>query len=123
MTTSIDHAESDASPPINKAAFNQMLSDIRHQRESGAAKLFRRYEPYIRRLAERYLDSDIRPKVSSSDIVQNSVFEACQDLEDFNGSTEKEFRVWLRRIVVNNILNEYRFWSAKDGPGSGLQPI
>ena len=104
---------SDSSPPICRTEFQQLLSDIRQSRELGVEKLFRRYQPYILRLAENYLDSDIRPKVSGSDIVQASVLEACEGLRDFTGTTEREFRFWLRRIVVNNILNEYRFWSAE----------
>lgn len=103
---------SDSSPPIYRTEFQQLMSDIRENRESGVEELFSRYQPYILRLAEKYLDSDIRPKVSGSDIVQASVLEACEGLREFTGTTEQEFRFWLRRIVVNNILNEYRFWSA-----------
>lgn len=105
--------ESDSSPPIYQFSFQQMLADLREHRDDGAEELFSRYEPYIRQLAEQYLDSDIRPKVSGSDIVQTSVMEACHGLTKFRGGTENEFRYWLRRIVVNNVLNEYRFWSAE----------
>ena len=113
MSSVISDDRSDSSPPNYRTEFQQLLADITKDRESGAVRLFDRYEPFVRRLAARYLDSDIQPKVSGSDIVQTSVFEAYQGLADFAGTTDREFRGWLSRIVVNNILNQYRFWAAE----------
>src|SRR6185503_12670803 len=50
------------------------------------------------------LDNRLRVRVSPSDIVQESFFEAHRDFAEFRGKSMGEFVVWLRRIVVNNIL-------------------
>jgi len=62
------------------------------------------YSNYLKLLVAAQLDNRLRPRVSPSDIVQESFFEAHRDFRDFRGQSVGEFVVWLRRIVVNNIL-------------------
>jgi RNA polymerase sigma-70 factor (ECF subfamily) len=50
------------------------------------------------------LDSRLRGRVSPSDIVQDTFFEAHRDFKQFRGQSTAEFVSWLRRIVVHNIL-------------------
>jgi RNA polymerase sigma-70 factor (ECF subfamily) len=62
------------------------------------------YTNYLKLLVSAQLDNRLRARVSPSDIVQESFYEAHRDFGDFRGSSIGEFVVWLRRIVVNNIL-------------------
>jgi RNA polymerase sigma-70 factor (ECF subfamily) len=62
------------------------------------------YSNYLKLLVTAQLDDRLRGRVSPSDIVQESFFEAHRDFGQFRGQTPGEFVVWLRRIVVNNIL-------------------
>lgn len=62
------------------------------------------YSNYLKLLVTAQLDDRLRGRVSPSDIVQESFFEAHRDFGQFRGHTPGEFVVWLRRIVVNNIL-------------------
>jgi RNA polymerase sigma-70 factor (ECF subfamily) len=50
------------------------------------------------------LDPRLRGRVSPSDIVQDTFFEAHRDFNQFRGKSTAEFVAWLRRIVVHNIL-------------------
>jgi RNA polymerase sigma-70 factor (ECF subfamily) len=50
------------------------------------------------------LDHRLRCRVSPSDIVQDTFFEAHRDFHQFRGQSAAEFVAWLRRIVVHNIL-------------------
>jgi len=62
------------------------------------------YTNYLKLLVAAQLDNRLRARVSPSDIVQESFFEAHRDFAEFRGKSMGEFVVWLRRIVVNNIL-------------------
>src|SRR3954454_18493525 len=62
------------------------------------------YTNYLKLLVAAQLDNRLRARVSPSDIVQESFYEAHRDFGDFRGTSIGEFVVWLRRIVVNNIL-------------------
>lgn len=71
---------------------------------SSLGKLLTLYTNYLKLLVTAQLDERLRGRVSASDIVQESFFEAHRDFGQFRGQTPGEFVVWLRRIVVNNIL-------------------
>jgi len=67
-------------------------------------RLLTLYTNYLKLLVTAQLDDRLRGRVSPSDIVQESFFEAHRDFAQFRGESPGEFVVWLRRIVVNNIL-------------------
>jgi RNA polymerase sigma-70 factor (ECF subfamily) len=67
-------------------------------------RLLTLYTNYLKLLVTAQLDERLRGRVSPSDIVQESFFEAHRDFGHFRGQSPGEFVVWLRRIVVNNIL-------------------
>ncbi|MEX0642050.1 MAG: sigma-70 family RNA polymerase sigma factor [Pirellulales bacterium] len=67
-------------------------------------RLLTLYTNYLKLLVTAQLDDRLRGRVSPSDIVQESFFEAHRDFNQFRGQSPGEFVVWLRRIVVNNIL-------------------
>ena len=50
------------------------------------------------------LDDRLRARVSSSDVVQETFYEAHRDFPAFRGATPEEFLGWLRRILLNNLL-------------------
>jgi RNA polymerase sigma-70 factor (ECF subfamily) len=67
-------------------------------------RLLTLYTNYLKLLVTTQLDNRLRVRVSPSDIVQETFFEAHRDFEQFRGQSTAEFVAWLRRIVVNNIL-------------------
>ncbi len=71
---------------------------------SSLGRLLTLYTNYLKLLVTAQLDDRMRGRVSPSDIVQESFLEAHRDFNQFRGHTPGEFVVWLRRIVVNNIL-------------------
>jgi RNA polymerase sigma-70 factor (ECF subfamily) len=71
---------------------------------SSLGRLLTLYTNYLKLLVTAQLDDRLRGRVSPSDIVQESFFEAHRDFGQFRGQSPGEFVVWLRRIVVNNIL-------------------
>jgi RNA polymerase sigma-70 factor (ECF subfamily) len=72
-----------------------------------------RFRGYLRVLAEMELGARLRGKVDPSDIVQQSLLEAHQDLPAFRGTSEAELVAWLRQILARNLLNVARDFAAQ----------
>lgn len=49
-----------------------------------------------------------RSKFDASDIVQQTLLEACDTMEDFRGKTDAELASWLRRMLSHNLLDAVR---------------
>lgn len=82
----------------------QLFTAARRGSSSCLGQLLALYSNYLKLLVSAQLDSRLRARVSPSDIVQESFFEAHRDFPEFRGESIGEFVAWLRRIVVNNIL-------------------
>jgi RNA polymerase sigma-70 factor (ECF subfamily) len=82
----------------------QLFMSARQGSNSCLGQLLALYTNYLKLLVSAQLDSRLRARVSPSDIVQESFFEAHRDFPEFRGKSIGEFVVWLRKIVVNNIL-------------------
>src|SRR3954470_16485149 len=83
---------------------DELFMSARQGSGSCLGQLLALYTNYLKLLVAAQLDTRLRARVSPSDIVQESFFEAHRDFADFRGNSIGEFVVWLRRIVVNNIL-------------------
>jgi RNA polymerase sigma-70 factor (ECF subfamily) len=83
-------------------------SDVlfRNAKQGGATclgPLLEAYANYLKLLAQTQLDAKLQRRVSASDLVQDTMLEACRDFRGFQGATEAEFAGWLHRILVNNL--------------------
>lgn len=64
-----------------------------------------RYGSYLRLLAEAELDRKLRTKLDPSDLVQQTLLQACQIRHQFRGSSEAEMAAWLRQILARTLLH------------------
>jgi RNA polymerase sigma-70 factor, ECF subfamily len=87
-----------------QAKADELFMSARGGSSSCLGQLLALYTNYLKLLVAAQLDTRLRARVSPSDIVQESFFEAHRDFGDFRGNSIGEFVTWLRRIVVNNIL-------------------
>src|SRR6478672_5810575 len=71
------------------------------------------FRGYLRVLAQVELGRRLQSKVDPSDIVQQSLLEAHQDLAALKGRTEPELAAWLRTILARNLLNTARDFAAQ----------
>jgi RNA polymerase sigma-70 factor, ECF subfamily len=71
------------------------------------------YRGYLRALAQIELGRRLQSKVDPSDIVQQSLLEAHQDLASLKGRSEGELVAWLRTILTRNLLNTARDFGAQ----------
>ena len=63
------------------------------------------YEPYLRMLARTQMRKAYQAKIGASDMVQQAMLQAVQGLDGFRGSTEAEFRGWLRQILARHLCH------------------
>jgi RNA polymerase sigma-70 factor, ECF subfamily len=67
-----------------------------------------RFRSYLILLAHVRLDPMVRAKVGASDVVQQTLFEAHRDLDQFRGQTTADQAAWLRQILARNLANVVR---------------
>jgi RNA polymerase sigma-70 factor (ECF subfamily) len=60
---------------------------------------------YLLLVAGERIGNDLHAKGGASDLVQETFLEAQRDLERFRGRSPDELRLWLRRILLNNVSN------------------
>ena len=58
---------------------------------------------YLYKVAANHLDESLKPKIGTSDIVQQSLIRVVEHFSQFKGSTTPQFKAWLKKIVVNEI--------------------
>jgi RNA polymerase sigma-70 factor (ECF subfamily) len=83
---------------------DRLFTSARAGSNSCLGQLLALYTNYLKLLVTAQMDHRLRVRVSPSDIVQDTFFEAHRDFEQFRGQTTGEFVAWLRKIVVHNIL-------------------
>ena len=70
--------------------------------------LFALCRSYLGFFARSQVETWLRRKVDASDLVQETMLEACRDLSRFEGHTEKEWLAWLRKILAHNAADFVR---------------
>jgi RNA polymerase sigma-70 factor (ECF subfamily) len=63
---------------------------------------------YLLAVGNEELDPGLAAKVGVSDLVQDTFLDAQRDFHGFQGLTRTELLAWLRRILLNNLLNQAR---------------
>src|SRR5581483_90503 len=77
-----------------------------------------RFRPYLRLLAGLQLDSRLQAKLDPSDLVQETLLKAHENLGQFRGHTDAELAAWLRTILANSLAEAARrYGAAKRDPG------
>jgi RNA polymerase sigma-70 factor (ECF subfamily) len=71
-----------------------------------------RFRQYLSLLARAQLGAQYRGKLDSSDIVQQTLLDAHEKLDQFAGSTTAELAAWLRQILARNLADVFRAYGA-----------
>jgi RNA polymerase sigma-70 factor (ECF subfamily) len=69
---------------------------------------------YLLLVAERECDRDLRAKGGASDLVQEVMLDAVRDFGQFQGTSEVEVLAWLRRLLLNNLVDFTRRYHDAD---------
>jgi RNA polymerase sigma-70 factor, ECF subfamily len=73
-------------------------------------KLLELYRAYLVVLARVQIGRRLQGKVDAADLVQDAFLGAHRDFAQFRGTTEPEFRAWLRQILASLLANLVRHY-------------
>jgi RNA polymerase sigma-70 factor, ECF subfamily len=85
-----------------------LIDRARQGDDSARQRLFSVGRDYMGLVARAQVESWLRAKVDASDVVQQTMLEAHRDFTRFEGSSEKEWLGWLRRILSHNLADFVR---------------
>jgi RNA polymerase sigma-70 factor (ECF subfamily) len=94
--------------PENSPASTRLLAALRQGDAAARGEILLGYQPWLQLLARMQIDTRFQGKVAASDIVQQTLLEACRDLPQFRGTTEPELLAWLRQILAHVLAHEIR---------------
>ncbi len=97
-------------PESNPPDVTELIRLTRQGDTESRDRLFELCRNYLRFSARAQVDSRLRVKVDASDIVQQTLLEAHRDLERFQGSSEREWMAWLRKIMAHNVADFARHY-------------
>jgi RNA polymerase sigma-70 factor (ECF subfamily) len=81
----------------------RLLTQARLANGKELGALLELYRDYLGVLAGARLGARLRGVINPSDLVQQTFLEACRDFGQFQGTTEVQWRAWLRRILAHNL--------------------
>ncbi|REK18444.1 MAG: hypothetical protein DWQ37_04065 [Planctomycetota bacterium] len=86
-------------PAIDSAAIATLLDSARTGDDGNLGQLLEATRRYLLLVANGALDAQLRQKVAASDLVQETLVDACRDFYRFQGNTEGELLAWLSHIL------------------------
>lgn len=92
----------------HQSRFERLLDDARAGSLDALGELLNGCREYLQAIAERELDPQVRTRAGGSDLVQETLGEACQAFDRFHGAGRDELLAWLRQILLNNLKGLHR---------------
>jgi RNA polymerase sigma-70 factor (ECF subfamily) len=104
MPTESDTDSRSESPPDVVALIEQArLGD-----EAARERLFHLSRNYVHVCARAQVESWLRTRVDSSDLVQQTLLDVHRAFDGFRGTTEAEWMVWVRQVLRRNAIDYVR---------------
>jgi RNA polymerase sigma-70 factor (ECF subfamily) len=88
----------------------QLLHRARAGDNPALGQLLELYRAYLAVLARVQIGRRLQAKVDASDVVQEAFLGAYRDFPQFRGTTETEFRSWLRQVLASVLANLVRHY-------------
>jgi RNA polymerase sigma-70 factor (ECF subfamily) len=89
---------------------SELIERARQGDAEGRERLFELCRTYLGFVARSQVESWLRAKVDASDLVQQTMLEAHRDFNGFQGTSEKEWLAWLRKILSHTAADFVRHY-------------
>ncbi|WP_372894423.1 RNA polymerase sigma factor [Stieleria sp.] len=90
------------------ARFRRLADDARGGCQASLGQLLQQVRPYLLSVANDLVNSQIRPKCSGSDLVQDATLNAARNFKDFQGTSELDLVRWLVAILKHRMVDVHR---------------
>jgi RNA polymerase sigma-70 factor (ECF subfamily) len=100
--------------PPDQDPIEGRLIAARHGSEEALGQVLEMCRPYLLRIANDELASDLQAKMGASDLVQEAFLDAHRDFGGFHGATPAQWRAWLRAILQHKLANLTRRFRQTD---------
>jgi|GEM_PF-687031 len=87
---------------------NLFLNAAKEGSQSGLGRLLEAFRPSLMLMADQNLEQRLRRRMSSSDVVQDTMLTAGKQFESFRGTTSGEFREWLLELFHSRLVDGIR---------------
>jgi len=101
----------------------EQLASARAGNSDALGGVLEGYREYLRLLARARVGQDLRVRLDPSDLVQETLLEAQRDFHQFLGNSEEELAVWLRRILVRNLVDQLKYHQSQKRDVAREQPL
>jgi RNA polymerase sigma-70 factor, ECF subfamily len=109
--------------PNTSQPTSQQLAKARTGDSQALGAILEGYREYLRLLARARVGQDLRVRLDPSDLVQETLLEAQRDFHQFLGNSEEELAVWLRRILVRNLVDQVKYHQSQKRDVGREQPL
>jgi RNA polymerase sigma-70 factor (ECF subfamily) len=86
-----------------------MVDSLKGGDQQALGLLFSRYRDRLRRMIEFRLDTRLRGRVSTSDVLQEAYIDALKRLPHFQSSPDVPFFIWLRSVAQQRLIDVHRY--------------
>lgn len=93
---------------LRAATIEELIDRARDGDDAALAELFSRSQPMLKRLRSERLARTPPSGAGPSDVAQEAAKRAFKGFSTFKGTTEGEWKVWLRKIFVNCLTELHR---------------
>lgn len=105
------------------ANITSLIAAARGRQTGALDELLALYRNYLRLVAQMSMHKALRAKADASDAVQETMLQAHQHFDQFQGTSEAELAAWLRRILARQIADLARRYRTAARQGSRERSI
>lgn len=92
----------------DKGADAEIVARLSGAFEALTPELVERCRAYLKLVAQQSVGDALQAKLSSSDLVQETLLQAWHKRDQFRGSSENEFLAWLQQILHHHLVDQQR---------------
>lgn len=102
---------------------DELIERARAGSEEAISELVAHYQSYLEFIGNQEINADVRRKLGTSDVIQEAMLQAHQSIASFSGDSEPQFRHWIRRILLNEVVDACRRFETQKREVDREQPL
>ena len=93
---------------IDSPEVSELLEQVAAGDSAALDRLIDLHRDYVRRVVQMQMETELRGRIDPSDVVQETMIVVCKRIDDFIQRRPASFRIWLRRKVLEQLIDQRR---------------